>query len=62
MIHELNAALHNINLFIQECGVDDLENVGMWLVLGIENRDDITRCNLQAQVEMEYWLISGPKI
>src|SRR5260370_42080160 len=51
MVHELYAALHRVHIFIEHGGVDDVENVGMRLILGVENGHDIPARHLQTKVQ-----------
>ena len=51
MIHQLDATLHNIYVFIEHGGIDDIENIGMRLVFCIEDGDDIAACDLQREIQ-----------
>src|SRR5260370_25708976 len=37
MVHKLDAALYRINRLVEKSGIDDLQNVGVRLVLGVKN-------------------------
>src|SRR2546430_9107225 len=52
MVHKLDAALYDINRLVEEGGIDDLQNIGMRLVLGVKNGDDIAFSYFQTQVEL----------
>src|SRR5437879_6272310 len=52
MVHKLDTALYGIDTLVEKSGIDDLQNVGMWLVLGVKNGDDITFSYFQTQVKL----------
>src|SRR5579871_4469182 len=55
VVHKLDAALDDINRFVQKNGVDDLQDVGVRLVFGVEDGDNIASRHFQAQVKL-VWL------
>src|SRR5579883_2831732 len=52
VIHQLHAALHHIHIFIQEGRIDHLQDIRMWLILGVKDGDDISCRDAQTQVEL----------
>ena len=52
MVHKLDAALYDINSLVEKSGIDDLQNVGVRLVLGVKNGDDIACSYFQPQVKL----------
>src|SRR5260370_8012609 len=55
MIHKLDATLDDINRFVQKNSIDDLQNVGVRLVLGVKNGDNVTSRYFKPQVHLG-WL------
>src|SRR5579884_312883 len=51
MVHQLHPALHHVHILVEHGRIDDVENVRVRLVLGIEDGHDIAMRDLQGQVE-----------
>src|SRR5258706_14129449 len=55
MIHKLDATLDDINRFVQKNSIDNVQNVGVRLVLGVKNGDNVNSCHFKNQVQL-MWL------
>src|SRR5579884_1363605 len=51
VIHQLDAALHHIHVLVEHSRIDNIQNVGMRFILGIEDGNDITSRYLKREVE-----------
>ena len=51
MVHELDATLDHIHIVIKHRRIDNVENIGMWLILSIEDGHHIATRHLQSQVQ-----------
>ena len=59
VVHQLDAALHDVGAGLLEAGVDVAQELGMDLVLGVEDLDDVAPARRQGGVE-GLGLVLGP--
>ena len=59
VVHQLDAALHDVGAGLLEAGVDVAQELGMDLVLGVEDLDDVAPAGRQGGVE-GLGLVLGP--